>query len=127
MYFDKRRAAKPLLSLFAGNQVWLRERGAADTVLRPSDAPRSYWVKTRYGAFRRNRRPLFLLPDENGDSCPAPEPPQPSKPADTTKADASKPEVIMPPSKPGENDHLTAPTTQSGRVIKALKRLGIND
>ncbi|KAG0433118.1 hypothetical protein HPB47_020205, partial [Ixodes persulcatus] len=72
-----------------------------------------HWVKTRDGALRRNRRQLFLLPDEDGDPDPAPEPPQPGEPADTTNDDASKPEVTMPPSRTGVNDHPTASTRRS--------------
>lgn len=139
-YFDKRHAARPLRSLSAGNQVWLRDRGATGTILHPGDTPRSYWVRTKDGTFRRNRRHLFLLPDN--EPCAEQECQQPAEPADKTTNDASKSVETTPPSEPCASDHpststqQTAPagetashsvTTRSGPVVKIPKRLGIND
>ncbi|KAG0445123.1 hypothetical protein HPB47_019821 [Ixodes persulcatus] len=94
-----------------GNQVWLRDRGATGTILRPGDTPRSYWVRTKDGTFRRNRRQLFLPPDS--DPGAEPECQQAAEPADKTTNDASMFEETTPPSEPCTSDHPSTSTQQT--------------
>ncbi|XP_049270744.1 uncharacterized protein K02A2.6-like [Rhipicephalus sanguineus] len=130
MYFDKRHAARPLPCLSAGTQVWLKDRGAEGTVLRPSKTPRSYWVQTEGKTVRRNRRHLFLLP-HGGETSPvkSEQHPRNNEPTDATDKDtvATKSSDIQEPRSSNETSSPEQRTTRYGRVIRAPKRLGIDD
>lgn len=138
LYFDKSHAARPLPRLSAGNEVWLRDRGATGTVMGPSETPRSYWIETKEGAVRRNRRQLFLLPDAQETAPPTEN--QVGQPTDTTESVKSEP--VKQPVQPSVTQQATNVTQQSaqeteatkpekrtrcGRVVRTPKRLGIND
>ncbi|KAK8772589.1 hypothetical protein V5799_024166 [Amblyomma americanum] len=135
-YFDKRHAARSLPRLSAGNRVWLKDKGAPGTILRPSQTPRSYWVGTDKGAVRRNRRHLLLLP-ETGDDDSVPSAvqrdhhqeeidvtPKPQVPELPAKLPATTPVKYA-----GHASETTGHrrTTRCGRIIKTPKRLGVND
>ncbi|KAK8775044.1 hypothetical protein V5799_030392 [Amblyomma americanum] len=136
IYFNKRHAARSLPRLSAGNRVWLTDKGAPGTILRPSQTPRSYWVGTDKGAVRRNRRHLLLLP-ETGDDDSVPSAvqrdhhqeeidvtPKPQVPELPAKLPATTPVKYA-----GHASETTGHrrTTRCGRIIKTPKRLGVND
>ncbi|KAL3245295.1 hypothetical protein MRX96_047033 [Rhipicephalus microplus] len=80
--------ASLLEACMQGTQVWLKDRGAEGTVLRPSKTPTSYWVQTEGKPVRRNRCHLFLLP-HGGETSPVrmEQHPRNSEPTDATDKD----------------------------------------
>ena len=58
--YDKSRRAKQLPPLEDGTAVFLQDRREHGSVLSKASSPRSYYVVTPYGTFRRNRKRLIV-------------------------------------------------------------------
>ena len=123
--FDKRHAARALLPLSEGDQVWIPDREEAGKVIQETQ-PRSYLVNTSHGLFRRNRRQLNWeqsleddCEDDEGEDTP--ESPQEdlnsSGKLTTDHADTT--------SSTNGNTPRPVTTTRSGRQVQPPKRLDL--
>ena len=61
--FDTHHGVRPLQTLNPGSKVWIVDRDSKAVVVNQSDV-RSYQVESEDGTYRRNRRHLIVLPED---------------------------------------------------------------
>ena len=110
--FNNYHRARDLPELLPGDKVWLTGQRKPGMVIRKSDEPRSYIVKTETspGGIRRNRRHLVANPNDTSSYTPSNDGNQQRNLDEETLA-------------PEESSSYT--TTRSGRVVVPPKRLDL--
>ena len=63
--YDRYHRARPLGILQPGDSVWVQDAKTSGTVIKQTDSPRSYLVRTPTSCLRRNRRHLVPTPNEH--------------------------------------------------------------
>ena len=61
--FDAHHGVRPLQTMNPGVKVWITDRDSEAIVVNRSDS-RSYQVESEEGTYRRNRRHLIMLPED---------------------------------------------------------------
>jgi hypothetical protein len=112
--YDSYHGVRTASELLIDQQVFLPDKNLKGRVVRVADTPRSYWIATAKGEYRRNRSQIRPFPNSLADSPVRLDNTSPPLPGLTTTPPRA---TVLPPGTPT--------ITRLGRVIRTPRRLNL--